>query len=214
METKFTEQQSLAVINEMIDRARNNIQKGNANSLIFHGYVVALVAIANFVLIYILPAEHINKSFNVWWLMIFSNIIDYFIKRKTDSSKIVRTQIDGIISYIWKGFAISISIFLIVLFSMCIFNPYNVQYNWIFCALITPLIMIMTAMAEFCMAKACRFKPFYWGAIYFWAGALLCVLSYIILGRGDVQFLILAACMIAGFVIPGHILNKKAEQNV
>ncbi|MDR3286678.1 MAG: hypothetical protein LBT27_04480 [Prevotellaceae bacterium] len=214
METKFTEQQSLAVINEMIDRARNNIQKGNANSLIFHGYTVALVAIANFILVNTLPDELAAKSFNLWWLMIFSNIIDYFIKRKTDRSKIVRTQIDGIISYIWKGFIISISILLIVLFAMAIFNPYKVEYNWIFFALITPLIMIMMAIAEFGMAKACRYKPFYLGAICFWAGALLCVLSYIILRRGDLQFLILAACMIVGFVIPGHILNKKAKQNV
>jgi hypothetical protein len=209
METKFTEQQSLAVINEMIDRARNNIKQDSANNMVYNGYAVALVAVVNFILLHLLPEAETNMSFMVWWLMIPSACIDYFIKRKIDRSAIVKTQIDGVISQLWRGFSISIILLLIMIFSASFaFN------KWTYALFITPSIMIMVAMAEFVMSRMCRFKPFFWGAVCFWTGAILCVFSYCVLKRGDIQFLILAICMIIGFVIPGNLLNKKSKENV
>ena len=210
METKLTEQESLAIINEMIDRARNNVQKGSANHLIYNGYTVAFVAILNFILLQVLPHAYINWSFSVWFLMIPSAFVDGYIKSRTNRSTIVKTQIDGIISTLWKGFSISVIVLLTILFSISL-----VYDSWHYFATITPTIMILTAFAEFGMAKACRFKPFLWGAIGFWTGALLCCFfSYLVFKRGDIQFLILALCMILGFVIPGNQLNKLAKKNV
>ena len=210
METKLTEQESLAIISEMIDRARNNVQKGSANNLIYNGYAVAFVAILNFILLHLLPKADLNWSFSVWWLMIPSGVIDYFLKKRVDRSMIVKTQIDSIISAIWRGYGISIVVLLVILFSMSL-----VYETWHYFAAITPTIMIMTALAEFGMAKACRFKPFLWGAVGFWIGALLCCcVTYFVLRRGDIQFLILAVCMILGFVVPGYQLNKLAKENV
>ena len=75
--------------------------------------------------------------------------------------------------------------------------------------------MIMVALAQFGVAKACRFKPFLWGAVGFWIGAVVCVFfTYFVLKNGTIQFLVLALCMISGFVIPGYQLNKKAKENV
>jgi MFS family permease len=210
METKFTEQENLAIINEMIDRARNNIQKGRANSLIYNGYAVAFVAVLNFILLHLLPEADKNWSSSVWWLMVPSFFISKYVGSRVNRSAIVKTQIDGIIGALWNGFAISIVVLLSILFSLAL-----VFQTWHYLAVITPTIMIMTAFAEFGMAKACRFKPFFWGAIGFWIGALLCCFfSYFVLKKGDIQFLILALCMILGFVIPGNQLNKKAKENV
>ena len=209
METKLTEQESLAIINEMIDRARNNVQKGVTNNMIYNGYAVAFIAILNFILLHLLPEAYINWSYSVWWLMIPSMVIDSFLKKRIDNSKIVRTQIDSIITTLWEGYVISVIVLLIIIFSMTF-----IYDTWHFSAMITPITIVMTALIEFGMAKACRFKPFLWGAIVFWTGALLCCLfTYIILRRPDIQFLILAVCMILGFVIPGHQLNKLAKKD-
>jgi hypothetical protein len=208
METKFTEQESLAIIDEMINRARNNVQKGSANSIIFNGYAVASVALLNFLLLHILPDTEKNMSFWVWMLMIPAGIIDHFIDRKLDRSAIVKTQIDGIITWMWRGFSISVIILIVFLLTLTfMISPW-------FSFLFTPVIMLFVAIVEFGMAKITRFKPFYWGAIYFWIGTVLCLLSYVILERGDLHFLILAACMVAGFIVPGYILNSKAKENV
>ena len=210
METKLTEQESLNIINEMIIQARNNVQKGSANSMIYNGYAVAFVAILNFILIHVLPSSLINWSFSIWWLMIPSYFIDKYIKNRVDRSKIVKTHIDSIFRTLWQGFGISNCVLLSIIFSL-----YFVYNSWHYSALITPTIMIMTAIVEFGMAKAYRFKPFFWGAIGFWIGAMVCCFfTYLVLKRLDLQFLILAACMILGFVIPGYKLNKLAKENV
>ena len=209
METKLTEQESLNIINEMIIQARNNVQKGSANSIIYNGYAVAFVAILNFILIHILPVPLKNWAFSAWWLMIPSYFIDKSIKNRVDRSKIVKTHIDSIVSTIWQGFGISICVLLAILFSLSL-----AYHTWHYFAVITPIIMIMTALAEFGMAKAYRFKPFFWGAIGFWIGAMICCFfTYFVLKDGALQFLILAACMILGFVVPGYKVNKLGEES-
>jgi len=210
METKLTEQESLNIINEMIVRARSNVQKGSANSMIYTGYAVAFVAILNFILFNTLPESYLNWSFSVWFLMIPSFIIDYYVRRKVDRSAIVKTHINSIISTLWNGFSISVFVLLSVLFSASF-----VYKTWHYFVVITPVIMVIVAIGEFVMAKAYRFKPFLWGAIIFWVGALLCCfISFFMQKIVDTQFLILALCMISGFVIPGKMLNKKAKENV
>lgn len=210
METKFTEQESLAVINEMINRARGNVQKGSANALIYNGYAVAFVSILNFVLLNLLPDSKLNWAFWVWMLMAPSGFVSRYIQNKVDHSSIVKTQIDGIISALWRGFAVSVLVLLGILFLLA-----SIYHSWHYFAVITPTIMIMSALAEFGMAKACAFRPFFWGAVIFWIGAILCcVVSFIVFRRSDLQFLILAACMITGFVIPGRQLNKLAKDHV
>ncbi|MDR3340561.1 MAG: hypothetical protein LBT25_10815 [Candidatus Symbiothrix sp.] len=209
METKFTEQQSLEVITEMINRARNNVQKNSANNMIYSGFIVALIAVANFILMHFLPDAYGRYSFHIWWLIVPSTFVDRYIKRKLDRSAMVKTQIDSIITQLWRGFSISVVILLLSIFAICFSF-----HAWIASLLITPGIMIMVALVEFGMAKVCRYKPFFWGAIAFWTGSLLCLLTYSLLNRGDLHFLILAACMIIGFIIPGYQLNKSAEKNV
>ena len=210
METKLTEQESLNIINEMIIQARNNVQKGSANSIIYNGYAVAFTAILNFILIHALPIPLKNWAFSAWLLMVPSYFVDQYIKSRIDRSKIVKTHIDSIVSTLWTGFSISVCVLLSILFSL------SFVYNtWHYCAIITPIIMIMVAIIEFGMAKAYRFKPFFWGAIGFWIGTMFCCFfTFIVLKRLDLQFLILAACMILGFVIPGYKLNKLAKENV
>jgi len=208
METKFTEQESFAVINEMIDRARNNVQKGSANGMIYNGYAVAVVAILNFILLNVLPESNQDWAFSVWWLMIPSAFVSYYVKHRAGRSAIVKTHIDGMISTLWRGFSISIIVLLSILFSLSL-----TMDTWHYFAVINPTIMIMTALVEFGLAKACRFKPFFWGAIGFWVGALICCFfTYFVLRRIDAQFLVLALCMILGFVIPGYQLNKLAKK--
>jgi hypothetical protein len=209
METKFTEQDSFAIINEMIDRARNNVQQGSANIMIYNGYSVALVAVLNFLLLYCLPEADRNSSFLVWWLMVPNTVVSRFLNRKRDRSAMVKTQIDGIIGAIWNGFTLSVVVLLTTIFATsAVFAEWSPTY------LITSSIMILVGLAQFVLASACRYRPFFWSAVCFWTGALLCTLTYCLFQRGDLHFLILAACMIIGFVVPGYRLNKKAKEHV
>ena len=207
MEKNFTEQDSLRLINEMINQAKNNVQKGSANSMILWGYATAVVAIINFVLLHILDKPY--YSFHIWWTMILVGIISATITREGDKEATVRTHIDKIISSAWNGFSISVVIFLIITFSIVFLTE-----SWALTWVITPVILTILGLAQFVTATACRYKLFFYAAGIFWGGALVCLISFYIFPRADIQFILLAICMVLGLAIPGHMLNKKAEQNV
>ncbi|GAB6009620.1 hypothetical protein FACS1894179_06300 [Bacteroidia bacterium] len=206
MEKNFTEQDSLRLINEMINQARNNFQKGSTNSGIFCGYVVAATAFANFILIRTM--EDPNRSFWIWLTMIPMMIISGIISRKHQRESTVRTHIDKIASSIWNAFAISIGILLISTYGTA--YAINSSYLGI---LITPIILTMMGAAQYITSVACRFKPYLYGSFISWSGALACVVCYL-LHAGAYQFIVLGICAILGLSIPGHIANKKAGENV
>ncbi|MDR1554069.1 MAG: hypothetical protein LBS69_11530 [Prevotellaceae bacterium] len=214
METKFTEQESLAVIGEMINRARNNVQKGAGTFMIFWGTMVAVAALLNIALVYILHWLSISPkySFNIWWMMLPAWIVSFIIERKRDKSAIVKSHFDNIISSLWRAFGISNVIFLLIIFGL----SYSLQEHNHFFYMINPILLLMAGIGEFVTAKVCRFRPFLHGAIAMWAGSFSCALVVMLFKNGNgvlVQFLILAACMIIGFVVPGYKLNKLAKES-
>jgi hypothetical protein len=73
--------------------------------------------------------------------------------------------------------------------------------------LINSIIMIMIGMCEFVSAVIYRYKPWYWVAVLFWVGAITCAFLSV-----DLQLIVLAAGMIFGFVVPGHILHHQAKE--
>jgi hypothetical protein len=211
MDTKFTEQESLSVISEMIDRAKKNIRKSSGTFMIFWGCMVAITALLNIVLIYVLRQMSIpaNYSFHIWWIMAPAWIVSFRLERRVNKSAIVKSHIDSIISSVWKAFGISNVIFLLIIFSLAYsLEMYNVFY------LINPVLILIMGIGEFITAKVCRFRPFLHGAVAMWTGSLACTLAVVLLSKDGVlvQFGILAICMVIGFVIPGYKLNKLAKE--
>ena len=201
MNTNFSHEQSLALINEMISRARNNVRKERMYSMIFWGYTVALLAIANFTLIHVLNDP--NQSFLVWLVTLLAFVASYFINRKIDRTALVKTHIDKIGGTVWNGFAISSAVFLVAIFAMAFrIGDFRLMM------LINPVYMVMIGLCEFATACIYRSKSWYWVAVLFWAGAISCAFLQV-----DWQFVILASCMILGFVVPGHLLNRQQKHN-
>ncbi|GHV56901.1 hypothetical protein FACS1894182_04450 [Bacteroidia bacterium] len=208
MEAKFTEQESLSLITEMITQARNNFQKRSGDGMIFNGILVSITALLNVVLAFILA--HPNQSFWIWCIMIPGAFINGYINRTNRKEAVVKTHIDSIITFVWSGFACSVVVLLTVLFVLGFGRK---MYDVFF--LINPIILTMTGLAEFITAKICRFKPYFYGAFIMWAGAIASVVVLWISQEPVIlQFVILIVCMITGFVIPGYQLNKAAKDHV
>lgn len=203
----FNEQDSLKLINEMISQAKNNIQVGTADGMIRAGYSASIIAVLNIILIYTLPNPYL--SFFAWTLMIPVTIIGHYIDKKKDRSSIVKTHIDTIISKTWLAFSCSVWILILTIISMS-----YILHEWTLTILIMPTILTLTGLAQYITGIACRYKPFTNAAYIFGAGAIMCVLLMLVAGEyfGVGQFIILIVCMITGFCIPGHIMNKKAKE--
>lgn len=189
----------------MINQARNNFRKGSGNQMIFWGCATAFTSLLVFVLLKILPNP--NQAFWAWWILAACSIVNYFIERK--QPQLVKTQIDTIISSAWKGYMLFCVMFLAIVFAFGI----AMRDAHVF-VIITPVILSAIGMAEFVTAKACRFGWYLFGAITMWIGALLCVVITVLTSSVDYQFIILAACMLIGFVATGVLQNKKATQHV
>ncbi|MDR2147906.1 MAG: hypothetical protein LBE91_15750 [Tannerella sp.] len=211
METKLTEQESLSIISEMIEQARNNFRKGSGNSMIFYGIVVSALAILNVIAALVLTKLNIhpNYSFWMWCLMIPVIYIGTLIQKKVERESMVKTHLDSIISSTWKGYIYSVYLFFVIIFCIGLGKKmYDVFY------LINPVLLVFVGLAEFVSAKTYRFKPYFYGAITMWAGALACVALMWTPMPVILQFFVLAFCMFFGFVIPGLKLNKLAKENV
>lgn len=207
MEKKFNEQESLQLITEMIAQTRNNFRKENAFSYIFIGYSLAVISLLNAILLHVLTPSYMA---NWAWALIIPVIFISFYKNSRDAKNAkVHTHIESIISGIWIGFMWSLLIVFMLLFGFS-----YIMENSIFMLLVTPLALALTGLGQFATAIACRYKPFLWGAVTFWLGALACMLYYYFMREGSGQYVIFAACIIIGFIVPGHMLNSKAEQDV
>ncbi|MDR0509913.1 MAG: hypothetical protein LBH06_02320 [Rikenellaceae bacterium] len=207
METNFTERQSLETITGMIEQAKNYHRKGSLASYVFWGWMIAGLAVADFLLLTLVPSIRDNAH-AVWALTLPAAVVNIFIQRRVDRQALVRTHINAIIGYIWTGFAISVWLFLAIVFTIAITTK-----TWFLMITLTPVIMLMLGMAQFATARACRLRSFLTGAIAFWAGAALsaaCILSKYV----ELQFIILALCMILGFVVPAGALDRKASGDV
>ncbi|MDR2139313.1 MAG: hypothetical protein LBP50_07185 [Tannerella sp.] len=214
MEKKFTEQESMEVVMEMISRARNNFSR-NMNTVIFWGYLVAAAATANFVLLHTLSNR--VEAYRVWWVMIPGAVVSYFIRRHADRTAPVKTHIDRIIHATWLGNGISVFVFWGLIQTFC-----SLTHNWSAAFLITPVVLTMLGLSEYVTARACRVKWMKWIAVMLWAGAILCLAPfqwgntdghYVEALHQGTQQLIMAVCMIAGFVAPGHVINRQQKKN-
>jgi len=200
METNFSHEQSLALINEMIHRAWNNVQVERRYPVLFWGYTVAVAAVANFVLLQTLSNP--NQSFFVWLMVIPAWVVSYFIDRQIDRTALRKTHIDKIGNMVWKGFGIASILFtgIITIFALRI-KDFNIML------LINPAMMAMIGICEFASACIYRYKSWCWVAALFWAGAISCAFLPV-----DRQFVVLALCMVLGFVLPGHLCYRQQKQ--
>jgi len=212
METKFTEQESLALINEMIAQARNNIRKGAGNSMIFWGIAIAAIAIANCLLLAFLQPQMHAYSYSVWALCLPLVFVDGYVNWRKKHTRLVKTHLDSIIGAVWQGFLITYAVFLAFIFA----NYRADGWSGLLFIFITPFVLLLCGLCTFVTAKACRFKPFIFGACVFWAGfaCWATVGLFNIEVNAGFQFIVLAACMLLGFVAPGVLLNRKSDGNV
>jgi len=203
MEKKLNEQESLQLISEMIAQAKNNLRKEDAFSFLFIGYGLVITSILDAILLYVLTPSYMAHY--VWLLMAPIIFYSFYKSKKDNREAAVRTHIDAIITGTWKAFMYAMGVIFLLLFGFS-----SLLNDWNMMLLITPAILVLMGFAQFVTAVACRYKPFYWGAAIFWIGTLLCLLYFYITREAAGQYIIFALCVIGGFIIPGHKLNKKA----
>ena len=220
MEKQFSEQESLELINQMINSAKNNLQKGIGNVFLLWGYLVAFASLINMLLLISLPHRINHYSYFIWYLMPLGLIFHYFLIGKIIKSNSVRTYVDKIMSYVWIAFTVSVLVLMITMIVATIINSSNGKqdtsdfmswFHWIF---MTPFMLILYGFALFVSGKAYSFKPLVVGAFICWAFTAAIFTMFRTGFFMELQLVALLVSVISGFIIPGHLLNQKEKSHV
>ncbi|MDN5205401.1 hypothetical protein QQ008_28710 [Fulvivirgaceae bacterium BMA10] len=185
---QLTNEKSLEIITNMIAAAKGKVDKNSFYFLLW-GWVCVLANIGHY---YILKFTDYPEPQIVWVITIpaaiVSAIYGYFQRKRAS----VKTHLGTIAFWIWMAFLISLVLILIF--------AHRINYQ------INPMIMILTASATFISGIILRFKPLIIGGILFWVFAVLALLSSL-----EYQYLIGAIALITGYLIPGYMLKKRAN---
>ncbi len=176
--------QSLDIIERMLQESKRSLHR---NSFYFILWGLLMVPIG--------LAEPFIIQYEYFWVVwpiagIMGGIASIVYGMREGKRSGVSTAGDRITSYTWGAFVISMVIAIV-------FSLYN---------RIAPhaMILLLAGMATFISGGICKFKPFVFGGVIMWIGAITCTFLVEMPYQGFVS----AASLFMGYVIPGFILRK------
>jgi hypothetical protein len=189
--------QSLQLIESMINKAKNNFADNGFLYLLW-GYTICFCALFHYACIqwqlHIIPRPEM-----IWMLTWLVGIFQAIYLRKKDKQRTAKTYTEDIISYIWITFAVCAGVATFIVLNVFKLN------NWIF---MYPIILMLYGMPTFLSGVVMQFTPLKIGGVVCWLLAIICTFTL------NVNALLLVAvAVIAAWIIPGYLLQKKYKQH-
>ncbi len=194
-ENNFSPQQSLQLIESMINRAKDKYAEDGSMYLMW-GWLVFICSLLQFLLLHVFQYEY---HYIVWLVTIPFFIYQYFYVSKKQRQQKVVTYTDSIVGYVWITFAIVI-ILLGFIVGLLTTGEYYTH--------IIHILLAIYGMPVFLTGVIVRFKPLTIGGIACW---ILCIISCFITIY-DYQFLLIPVAMLVAWIIPGYLLRAKYKQ--
>lgn len=189
-EEKFSPEQSIQVIQTMINKTRQNFHD-NSKYFLLWGWLTALAIGGQFVLKVIL---HYERFFQVWYVLFIGVIISNYWIIKDGKKEKVKTYVTESMSNLWLGMGISFFV-LSMLF---------VKLGWYYCY---PFFIMMYGLGTFVSGKILQFTPLVIGGILAWVLSIVSAWFDF-----DYQMLFAVAALLFSYIIPAHLL-RKYQQN-
>jgi hypothetical protein len=190
-EEKFSPQQSLAVIQSMIETAKNQFSE-NGHLYLIWGWVIFVCSAGQFVLLNIVQYEN---NYVVWFLPWLALVYQIIYLNKKGRTKRVKTYTDRIVGFVWISFFI-----LLVLFGFILAHELKQDYFKLVC----PVSLTLYGMPTLLSGVILKFRSLIYGAIGCWALAIGSMYT-----PYEYQLLFLSAAMIIAWIIPGYMLRKR-----
>lgn len=190
---KFSVEQSLQVIQSMIEKAKQDVVKNSFYFLLW-GWLVFITALLNFILMKFTDIKHPYIVWNLMWIGVISSIIKGVKESKAEK---VKTYVGETMKFF--GFSMAI-IYCSLAF---IFGKYNLwHYSF-------PFYILIYAAACFFMGSIMQFS------LLKWTG-LLCIPIMVIsvFVAYEWQLLLLALAVLISYIIPGHMLSVKEKTQI
>ena len=193
-EHELTHEESLRIIQSMIDTAKNKISDNGFHFMLW-GVLVIAASLIQFIW---LQKGGGNQSNVVWIIMPIIGVpLALIYEWRKDKTERTRSHIDAFYGFLWLGFGIALA--------LAIFTSVRMGVDTL------PYILIVVGLATFISGCLFRFKPLILGGIVFWAA---CILASFL--SQENQLLLNAASTFLGYILPGLLLwkNYQKQENV
>ena len=222
MEPLLSEKESLELIGRMINSAKNNLQKGLGNVFLLWGYLVAGISLVIFILLIAIPGDTRYYAYSLYAFMALGVPFHLRLIRKMERQQLVKTYVERIMEFVWIAFTISIITVIagmlistvLVLPGFADVEPGYEFLRWFPWTFVTPFMLSFYGFALFVSGKAYQFRPLATGGWVCWIATLLLIAvfhhPYLLM----IQQMVLLISVVFGFIIPGHLLNKKEHGHV
>lgn len=187
----MTEAESLSIITNMIDRAKNRFSE-NGHLYLLWGWVVFICSIAHFFSLKFNWFAHPEVVWSATWIAVIYQIV--FLSNRKRKER-VRTYTDEIVGYVWLSFAIMIFITVFLMSKNAVFEK------------MYPMFLVLYGMPTFLCGIIFRFSALKFGGLCCWALAVAAAFV-----RWDYQLLLLALSVLTAWIIPGYLLREKFKK--
>ena len=185
-------QQSLDLINEMISKAKKSyITKGLAS--IVWGLIIVICSLVTWAQVHF----KFRIGIDIWLLTVIALISQIFFSIKESRSRNFVSYDKEPLAYSWMAFGISI-------FILSLYSGYHDQKGEG-----SSLFMMLYAMPTFITGGITKFKPMIFGGIFCWVASIVSIFTTL-----EIDLLLMAACGLFAWLIPGIILWRRYKKTV
>lgn len=192
-EKSISHEESLNIIQSMIDRAKNKISE-NGFHFILWGVLVIAASLTQYFLI---TQQGMGNQSNLVWIImpVIGVPVALIYERRKSKLSSAETYNDKAYALVWLGFGITLF--------LAIFATVKGGINPI------PVILCIVGLATFVSGALYRFKMLFMGGVVFWLAALAAIFV-----TGPEQLLINAGATFVGYIIPGIALWNNYKKNL
>jgi hypothetical protein len=194
-EKQLSGQESLALINQMISKAKNEITDNGFGWLLW-GTMIFLASVSTYIIIEFKLDVPLFTGWNVFGLVAIPVMLYNLFKGR----KVLRTRtyVDEILAMFDIGFSVCI---FVVIISMNISVSPNHGFGY---------FLMVYAFLMLIQGGAIRFRPLFIGAVINWLGAVAIFFN----DEFKYDMLITAAAVFIGYIIPGLLLRSQYRKRV
>jgi hypothetical protein len=192
MSENFSPQQSLLLIQSMIDKTKDNISHNRFYFLMW-GWIAFIGIMGQFFLKVVVQYRH---HYAIWLITLVGTAISIVYTLRNKKKETVRTYVGDAMSFLWSGMGIS---FFILSFIITFMD--TDKNGWLYCY---PFFILMYGLGTFVSGRLLQFKPLIIGGILNWI--LACVAVFF---SFDYQMLFAAAAILSSYLIPGYLIKPQ-----
>lgn len=189
-EENFSPQQSLRLIQSMIDKTKQDISD-NGTHLLVWGWLTFIACTSQFVLKHF---YNYPKHYYVWWIVIIGIVFSIYQGIREEKKNKVKTYVGESIKYLWIGMGIAYVVLSMILTKIGWDKP------------VFPFFIMLYGLGTFISGNIIKFRPLVIGGIIALGLAVGSVYA-----EYDYQILFGAIAILISYIIPAHILRVRKQ---